>query len=81
MNLKRLYIELGNHYKDRERCDELYDDYFLPALILEGLTLEQAKIVRDKAWSDGHSNGYSEVIAMAQELTEMALKLIATVSK
>lgn len=57
-------------YKDES--DRLYNQFKADALESVGLTNHpQSEKVWHKAWEDGHSSGYYEVLIKLEELTEI----------
>lgn len=72
---KETYRELNNNLEQSFKRD-------VKAYIKESLTLHvndtQLDIIFNKAWENGHSDGYMEVFNEVEELLEFLTDLIAT---
>ena len=75
MILQELQRQL-NVEPNHEAQSALYRQNFIGAIMEEGLSEDQAGIISHKAWEDGHSSGYSDVVGCAMDLCYFVKKIL-----
>ncbi len=63
-------------YESREKEQSLYSEYFNEALLNEGFNKETAALISYKAYEDGHSSGYCEVVGCALDLSDFVKNIL-----
>jgi len=83
MKLYDLYSAMSYAYQTfapddaRQACRKLYAAHFQAAIMAEGFTEAQARIIEGQAYDDGHSGGSQEIVNCAMSLCDFARKLIS----
>lgn len=71
---------IKNQRKEYKRGEteahKLFTNSLISAIMNDtGLSLEKAEIIYEKAYSDGHSGGYEDIISYAVELCDLLSKI------
>ena len=78
LNLEQLRDALNRAYPDQSKSRKLYTDHFMNAVMAEGFTEEQARLIEYEAYERGHSAGCAEIVCITFGIVGFAKKLLAT---